>query len=273
MDNERNDKCVYIHKLDGRVVYVGMGNRTRLFGKANRSKEHLEVWGNLEKEIVKDNLTLDEAIELEYQLINKYSSEGENLFNRKFSRSSKTLPIDYLKLSEYIYYDETSATKLRWAKDIKFTKFKLGDEAGCSNNKSYSTIVINRVNYRVHRLVYCMYHKINLSENLVVDHTDGNKSNNCIENLRLVSQSENCKNKKHTGSNTIFQNIYEDQKRMRFTARYSENLKSKTIHFSYRQDSIRKTDRHFNSREEAMNAAIIFREKLIESGIVLITDI
>nr|UWI39009.1 MAG: zinc-binding loop region of homing endonuclease [Bacteriophage sp.] len=47
--------------------------------------------------------------------------------------------------------------------------------------------------YRVHRLVYITY-KGNIPKNMVIDHIDGNTSNNNINNLRCVTQSKNCQN-------------------------------------------------------------------------------
>lgn len=47
--------------------------------------------------------------------------------------------------------------------------------------------------YKVHRLVYITY-KGNIPKNMVIDHIDGNTSNNNINNLRCVTQSKNCQN-------------------------------------------------------------------------------
>lgn len=47
--------------------------------------------------------------------------------------------------------------------------------------------------YRVHRLIYITY-KGNIPKNMVIDHIDGNTSNNNINNLRCVTQSKNCQN-------------------------------------------------------------------------------
>ena len=46
-------------------------------------------------------------------------------------------------------------------------------------------------NYRVHRLAYAAF-KGRIIDNLVIDHIDGNKKNNNIENLRQLPNRENC---------------------------------------------------------------------------------
>ena len=52
---------------------------------------------------------------------------------------------------------------------------------------------------RVHQLVYHSFNKTEPIENMVVDHIDGDKSNNRLDNLQFITQSENCaKGKKHT---------------------------------------------------------------------------
>lgn len=47
--------------------------------------------------------------------------------------------------------------------------------------------------YRVHRLVYLTF-KGDIPEGMVIDHIDGNTNNNNIDNLRCVTQSDNCRN-------------------------------------------------------------------------------
>lgn len=48
-----------------------------------------------------------------------------------------------------------------------------------------------RIWRRVHRVVY-ETHVGKIKHGLEIDHIDGNKTNNNIENLRLVTHSENC---------------------------------------------------------------------------------
>ncbi len=65
---------------------------------------------------------------------------------------------------------------------------------------------INRTRkyYRIHRLVMAMWGNLDIDNTqTVVHHIDRNKSNNCIDNLRIMSDSEHCcSHKKGYGRNT-----------------------------------------------------------------------
>lgn len=47
------------------------------------------------------------------------------------------------------------------------------------------------IRFLVHRLVYCTINNIDINTELVVHHKDHNRSNNCIDNLGLITQREN----------------------------------------------------------------------------------
>lgn len=60
--------------------------------------------------------------------------------------------------------------------------------------------------YQLHRLLYYMYYG-NIDHNLVVDHIDGNTSNNSINNLRQITRSENntnCESYSSTGYRGVY---------------------------------------------------------------------
>lgn len=49
-------------------------------------------------------------------------------------------------------------------------------------------------NIKVHRIVYATFNGLRMSDipkNLMIDHIDGDKSNNCLNNLELVTRKEN----------------------------------------------------------------------------------
>lgn len=72
----------------------------------------------------------------------------------------------------------------------------------------YVSLIHNGIkkSYRVHRLVYKTFIG-DIPKNMVIDHIDGNRNNNNINNLRCVTLSENCQNPntKYNKSRSIVQ--------------------------------------------------------------------
>lgn len=74
---------------------------------------------------------------------------------------------------------------------------KVGDEVGCNNN-GYKLTSVNGKYIQNHRAIFLMHHGY-LPD--YVDHIDGNKSNNKIENLRAVTKAQNAWNSKLHSTN------------------------------------------------------------------------
>lgn len=198
LDTNDNRFFVYFHRNSkGEVVYVGSGSCKRFRSKRGRTKEHLEDWNNLTIEIVQNNLSKSEAIEKESELIDELKPK----YNKKKPWVTKTISYDFI--SQFAYFDETSPTMLRCNKKVKNSRYNVGDVFGsCNNNKQYLRVQIEGESYAVHKVVYCLYHKIDLSSNHVVDHIDGDKRNNHPNNLRLVTHQQNATNRKDFNEST-----------------------------------------------------------------------
>ena len=109
-----------------------------------------------------------------------------------------TLPLHFEYISQYLYYDETSASGLRW-KITKGPKAKKDSVAGSQRKDGYWVIRVNRVLYLAHRLVWllCMQE---LDDTKVINHVDNNPANNNLDNLEECTQSLNMlSTKMHTG--------------------------------------------------------------------------
>lgn len=110
-----------------------------------------------------------------------------------------------IDLTDYFYYDETSPSCLRWAREIwsgpnhSKKEVSVGDTAGSKRNDGY-WMVANKYGRYVHRVI-AVLHGHNVIGR-VVDHLDGNPSNNKISNLRVGSEQENRQNTRMSRRNS-----------------------------------------------------------------------
>ena len=77
--------------------------------------------------------------------------------------------------------------------DLVFKGGQLAGKIDKRDGRAY--VVIGRIKYLEHRLIYIFHHGDINSKSLVIDHIDRNTKNNRIENLRLVTHQENMFNK------------------------------------------------------------------------------
>tara|TARA_R110000850_G_C9996087_1_gene467935 strand:- start:890 stop:1381 length:492 start_codon:yes stop_codon:yes gene_type:complete len=86
-------------------------------------------------------------------------------------------------------------------KTYRHSSSKIGYIAGATGAKGYIDVQIDGKPYKAHRLVYTML-KGDIPSGYQIDHIDGNRINNKIENLRLVRPAENNLNCKVRADNT-----------------------------------------------------------------------
>lgn len=82
--------------------------------------------------------------------------------------------------------------------DGEVANLKTGLLVRGSERNGYLRITIRNKQYSIHRLVWETFNEP-IPEGYYIDHIDGNKSNNALSNLRLVTQSDNMKNAMKNG--------------------------------------------------------------------------
>jgi hypothetical protein len=124
------------------------------------------------------------------------------------------------KLKEYLDYKEG---KLFWKKQSS-SNIRIGTEAGTLNERGYIQVKIFNKRYYAHRLVFFMFNDYFPQE---VDHKDGNKSNNKIENLRPATKSQNQHNAKININNTSgVKGVSWDKRNKKWKAQIAVNKKN-----------------------------------------------
>ena len=95
---------------------------------------------------------------------------------------------------------------------------KIGTAAGWANRdvhgQQYINVEIDNKSYKVHRLVFMYHHGYFPSR---IDHIDGNRFNNKIENLREVTASQNAQNSKFRKNNTSgYKNVFFEKRNQKW---------------------------------------------------------
>lgn len=100
--------------------------------------------------------------------------------------------------SAWFYYDPTSPSFLSWKVDIinkygRKTKTRKGMQAGSIDVHGYYRVQLNRKCYKNHRIIFEMMHNVRIDPSHEVDHVDGVRHNNEINNLKSTTMnSRNC---------------------------------------------------------------------------------
>lgn len=212
MNNQlKEDHYVYaLLDLDNKIRFIGHGRKDRYLRKQGRTKEYLNILNSGGTfEFLLENVSKLDAINFISDNINSGSLNGKQL-DIICAKVKPLKDILYSEISKYVYYDESSYSKLRWVDDavqmgLDYRAFnvKKDHEAGQKPKPSgYCSIRILGENYQVHRIIWCLCNKMDVPWSLVVNHIDSDRTNNHPSNLELVSYSTNSKKKLPQYNNT-----------------------------------------------------------------------
>jgi hypothetical protein len=132
-------------------------------------------------------------------------------------------------LKEMLSYDPNTGN-IFWKINPNLGYTKAGDIAGTIDNKGYIVISVGYKRYKAHRLAWYLYYD-EWPKNQI-DHIDRNKQNNCINNLRDVTQEINQSNSHvRKDSTSGYRGISWNKIRKKWQVRIQINGKRKELGF------------------------------------------
>lgn len=162
----------------------------------------------------------------------------------------RSISKDYHKevWDQYFKLDSSSPSGLVWKVDRGNGKSRPGDSVGYKASTGHWKAEIKGKGVQLNRVIYYLTYNT-LDASLVVDHIDGNPSNNSIDNLRLVPFHTNMRNKKMPKNVTTGKTgVYEVHE---FVANWVEDGKLRSKGFKVSK---------YGSRELALEAASTYRD-------------
>lgn len=103
-------------------------------------------------------------------------------------------PITLAMLEKRIAYNPSTGD-LWWLQDTYHRSCgKAGDSAGSISDQGYGTVVVSRKRLKAHHVAWALYYKVWPIPHHI-DHTNGDRSDNRIVNLRPASPAQNGWNK------------------------------------------------------------------------------
>lgn len=160
-------------------------------------------------------------------------------------RINQDIPI--YELRKLFYYDSSNGELIR-KKAVKHSQHKPGSVAGCLNKTGYRRVCIGKKLYREHRVIWAIVN--GYWPESMLDHIDGDRSNNRIENLRECTQKQNCQNRIAPKKNKYVGCSYRKDV-MKWQARIYVNGRNKSLGY-------------FKSQEAAHIAYLEAREKYFD---------
>ena len=219
-----NEKTYYCHPLydnygaskDGHIInrkrLIPRKGRLHLTGylqttvhNKNREKKyqsHRFIWESIKQQIIPvgyeihhiNNDKQDNSID-NLKLVTRQQNmiyDGKIRLGKQKSKK-QNVPMKCEKFYYHHIYTNFGANKYGQIYNKKTKRCSIGNlQLNCYFNITLNQIGLPSKKVLVHRCVYECYNG-NISDKLQINHIDSNRQNNCINNLELVTQSENAK--------------------------------------------------------------------------------
>lgn len=140
-------------------------------------------------------------------------------------------------------------------------RMRIGCIAGNIGSDGYFRVGYNKASYKNHRLIWVMFNG-SIPTGFVIDHIDGNKQNNIIENLRLATYSENCINSRKSKTLNGTKGVRNMGNRYPYNpwrAQISKNGKQQCAYFHTKEES----DSWYNEMSEMLHGKFKYNNKVI----------
>ena len=156
------------------------------------------------------------------------------------------------EIFKYIHYQK-DINKFIWIKNTGYVS-KIGKIAGFKRNDGYRIIKFKGRRYYEHRLIYLWYNPcwniLNLKEE--IDHIDRNRSNNKIENLRIVNSSIQSRNiTMHSNNTSGYTNICWDKNNNKWLVRVCQKYIGRYKNINDAISSMKKAQKEFGGFTES----------------------
>lgn len=154
---------------------------------------------------------------------------------------------EYLK--KLFRYDHESG-QLWWiTKGPGITRTK---PCGAPGKDGYLHVMVDRVVYRVHRLIWVYHYGVQIPKGMVVDHINGIVTDNRIENIRLATITQNGMNRvksvRANGTSSRYLGVFKEKQGKPWRARIKANGRRISLGA-------------YNTEEEARDAYIAAKRK------------
>ena len=110
-----------------------------------------------------------------------------------------------IRWDDYVVYDETSPSGLRWKVSRGRNAVRPGAVVGSLDKRrrwyTNSSVKGSKRSHFCHRIIWEI-HNGPIENGFVIDHIDGDTSNNSVRNLRIVTPCINARNQKKASNNT-----------------------------------------------------------------------